>query len=363
MKNLLFALFTLLAIFVEFSASAMGEDKEDKEEAQQPITRPSRQTWDFLKPGDQIEVLAPAAAPTQEELKKAEKIISEYGYTCLLPKTNQEESLSKYYANPFKTAGEEFKNSLTTGGNALWAIRGGFGSLETICAFLKKSNFLPSFSPKLIIGFSDITSFHLLVATRGWPSLHAPVLAYGVEISSKLTNKYASFKPVFDCLSGKTTELEYTFECLHDSSWSFLDPLEGSVLGGNISIIETHKGTDIALDGTDKFVFLEDRPEDKTRLHRRLTGLAYAKIFDKAKAILVGNMPIKEQNETETKNFLRGFSKELEEVFDVKIPLLYCPRFGHGDYNDVMPFGTSALLKVGKETATLFVKVNEPVSK
>ena len=205
----------------------------------------------------------------------------------------------------------------------------------------ERSAVSPPKHPKLIIGFSDITALHLLVATWGWPSLHGPVIGLGEELLPETqvnVNKNAKLSSVFSILKGEKRELEYTFQLINTGPPNLKMPILGSVMGGNLSIIENHRGTPTALQGKGRFVFLEDTSEDPKRFSRRLVGLVNAGVFNEAKGIIFSDNPItgfegSSQTIKEIIHFIQTFL--LPRAID--IPVVYSPRFGHGEFNDVMP--------------------------
>lgn len=98
-------------------------------------------------------------------------------------------------------------------------------------------------------------------------------------------------------------------------------------------------------------------------LIRRLVGLCLAGVFDKAKAILVGNSPVTgfEDPVEATKDLIKNFVVTSLLPRKIDIPVVYSSRFGHGAFNDIMPFGTKTSLVVYEKMATLKVSVNESI--
>jgi muramoyltetrapeptide carboxypeptidase len=323
-------------------------------------------TWNFLKSQDKIEIIAPAAAPlSTEQVEVAQSLIRLHGLKPYLPEgaIDKENSLYGYYANSTKKRTHHFKEALLGDSKALWFLRGGFGC-EGVVEELEDSLFVPPHQPKSIIGFSDATALHLLAATWKWPSLHAPVVGLGQELFSVTkseVNKQANLFSVINVLKGDVKQLEHTFDVISPGDTPTEAPILGSVMGGNLSILENHKGTSTALQGKDRFVFFEDTAEDGKRLNRRLVGLARAHVFDEAKGIIIGNLPLigHETVPEETKKIIKHFITESLLPKDINIPVVYSSRFGHGAYNDVMPLGTTAYLTIGEKKAILKVSVNE----
>jgi len=318
--------------------------------------------WEFLNSGDTIEIVAPSAAPmSPDQLTAAQDFIVKNGYKSRLPKEaiNQESSRFKYYANTPQLRTLCFVDALNNNSKAIWILRGGFGAEEVI-DLLERESFSPPPKLKPIIGFSDTTPFHLLAAKWGWPTLHAPVLGLGLElfpVTQVGVNKEASLAPVFDILSGKVTKVEHTFDVIHKG---LADTAQASVLGGNCALLSENSGTPLALDGKDRFVFMEDTPEDGKRFNRRLVNLTRTGVFDQAKGIIFGNMPLigLETDTGATKEALLYFVNNTLLPRKINIPVVYSPRFGHGSYNDIMPMGTPASLNIKGDKALLEISTN-----
>jgi muramoyltetrapeptide carboxypeptidase len=365
MKKLLLAI--IMSLFSAHFACAMIEEGSS---SQDPKTVSRAPTWEFLQEGDGVEIIAPSGAPlTPGHVDAIKLLITNHGLQPVLPEGAIDKAASRhgYYANSDKERTRYFIEALQGPSKALWALRGGFGAIEVVEQF-ECSAVPPPEHPKLIIGFSDTTALHLLLATWEWPSLHGPVIGLGKELFPETqvnVNNSTALSSVFSILKGGVTELEHTFNVIHPGHQTLEMPILGSVMGGNLSIIESHKGTPTALQGKDRFVFLEDTSEDPKRLFRRLLGLMRAGVFDEAKGIIFGNNPITgfEDSSQKTIDEINYFIQNFLLPRKIDIPVVYSPRFGHGEFNDVMPLGTIASLNILGELATLKVSVNESAYK
>lgn len=362
MKRLLLLIIMNIFLFAANFACAMEEEGSSSQDHKRISKAP---TWEFLKEGDNVEIIAPSGAPlTPGHIEAIKSLIISHGLKPFLPEgaIDKDASRHHYYANSDEERTRYFIEALQGPSKALWALRGGFGAIEVV-EQLERSVVPPLGLPKLIIGFSDTTALHLLAATWGWPSLHGPVIGLGEELFSETkvnVNKSAKLSSVFSILKGEKRELEHTFHIIYAGSPTLKMPILGSVMGGNLSIIENHKGTPTALQGKGRFVFLEDTSEDPKRLSRRLVGLVSAGVFNEAKGIIFGNNPITgfEDSWQTTKEIIH-FIQEFLLPRGIDIPVVYSPRFGHGEFNDVMPLGTTASLNFHGQLATLKVSVNE----
>lgn len=364
MKKLLLAIF--MSLFSANFAYAMGEEGSSSHD-QRGISKAP--TWKILKGGDSVEIIAPSGAPlTPGHIEAIKSLITGHGLQPVLPEgaIDPEASRHNYYANSDENRTKYLINALQGPSKALWALRGGFGAAEVVYEFELSAVKSPEF-PKLIIGFSDTTALHLLAATWGWPSLHGPVIGLGEElypVTQSNVNKNAKLSPVFSILKGEVSELEHTFNVIHPGSPTLEMPILGSVMGGNLSIIESYKGTPTALQGKGRFVFLEDTSEDPKRLSRRFVDLVRAGVFDEAKGIIFGNIPITGfEGSSQTIDEINHFIQSFLLPRNINIPVVYSPRFGHGEFNDVMPLGTTASLNILGEQAILRVSVNESAYK
>ncbi|MBA3813879.1 MAG: LD-carboxypeptidase [Alphaproteobacteria bacterium] len=363
MKKLIFTLLVSTLAFIVDPVVAM-----DTLEAPRSIGRAP--TWEFLGKGDRIDIIVPSGAPlNSQQLPAAKDLICQQGFQAYLSEDaiNIKNSPYEYYANSHDERAKYFMNALTGEGKALWALRGGFGGIEVVTR-LKRTHFTLPQTIKPIIGFSDITALHLYAAANKWPTLHGPCIGLGEELYSVTqsgVNKSAKLSSLFSILTGDVTELTHSFEVIHPGSSPSETPISGSVMGGNLTLIENHKGTPIALDGKGRFIFFEDTTEDGKRLSRRLEGLLSAGVFNEAKGLIAGNNPITgfENSQQATKDVLKRFVQEELLPEGINIPVVYSPRFGHGEYNDVMPLGTTASLLINRELATLKVSVHESAYK
>lgn len=166
---------------------------------------------------------------------------------------------------------------------AIFFARGGYGSIR-ILDQLNWSKFEQS--PKWFIGYSDITYFHNSLTSRGFASLHAPMLSdYSDE---QAVNRIHSF------LTNALVKWETTYE------WALRPTpiVEGIATGGNLSIVHTQLGSPSSIHGENAIVFLEDVHENLMVLERMLYNLRRNGVFDRCKAVVFGTLTIPLDNTT-----------------------------------------------------------------
>ena len=320
--------------------------------------------WQFIKPGEPVEIIFPCAPPnSKEHLSQTKHVLEEYGLNIICDENalDPQKAPFQFYANTLKKRVQNFIDALEGPARVLWAFRGRFGAVEVIDQ-LEILKYTPPKIPKLVVGFSDVTHFHGLVSKWGWTSLHAPVAGIAQEtygVTRVETNKLASLKSVVDVLTGKIQKLQYEFEVLYHPNPSLDTIISGSVMGGNATLVKDMQHTSTAMPSKGRFIFLEDTREDPKRLNRVLVSLLRTGFFDEAKAIIFGHLPImgaQDQREASLAN-IKLFVEDHLKPHGLYLPVLYGADFGHGEENEVLPFGTAANLSFQGKKAILNVQV------
>lgn len=229
---------------------------------------------------------------------------------------------------------------------AVWCARGGYGTMRIFDLIdddvLKKT-------PKIFIGYSDITALHLYLYKRfGWVTFHGPMVAKdlegGIEHYDELSLRHA--------ISGDVSKWIITspaFRILHGGG-----VVSGRLLGGCLTLINSLIGTPFDLDTTDSILFLEDTNVRPFAIDRMLTQLRLAGKFEKVRAIIFGEMLDCIQNVDQ------GYS--LDDVLrdctsDLGIPVAAGLRSGHTSIGNLtLPLGVQASF----DSSFPVLTINEP---
>ncbi len=167
--------------------------------------------------------------------------------------------------------------------DALVGVRGGYGS-NYILDGLEVST--PA-NPKIILGFSDLTSLHIFMWERyRWVTFHGPMLAAGLDAGAGVANGYDQ-KSLLAALQKA------------DGGWSLdLDgegmasgEAQGRLLGGCLTLVETTLGTPWELQTDGAILVLEDRGMKPWQVDRALMHLLQAGKFKGLRGILLGDFP------------------------------------------------------------------------
>ncbi len=157
---------------------------------------------------------------------------------------------------------------------AVWAARGGSGTHRVLD--LLDWPALAAGTPKLLVGFSDITALHEAVGSRlGVATLHGPVvtqLGDGDPASATATRAAV--------LDGAAAGLR--------GSGVVPGVAEGVLVGGNLTVLAAGLGTPCSRPAAGGIALLEDVDEQPFRLDRVLTQLLRGGWFDEVAGVALG---------------------------------------------------------------------------
>ena len=235
-----------------------------------------------VRPGDRLAIVAPASPFPEEsfeagiaELRRLgfqpvfePGVFDRRGYVAGDPDTRAR-SLMAAFADPTIAA--------------IVAARGGYGSVDLL-PFLSADAIRRH--PKLLVGYSDITALlAFMTTTCGMAALHGPCVAAGLHggpagyDTSTFVRALTRAEPL---------------GVLPASALEALVPGEaaGLLLGGNLTQLAASMGTPYAFDPPRGCVlFLEEVGERPYRIERLLTQLRFAGVFERARAVILGELP------------------------------------------------------------------------
>lgn len=296
--------------------------------------------WQPLSPGDIIDVIAPASAleQGQEGIGRIVGYLQENGLQARIPRGILGKDLLCAHTPAHRF--QHLQQALAApDSKAVWCIKGGYGAAH-ILPMLREEK--PPRKSKLLIGFSDITALHLFLnQTWQWPTLHAPML--GQIINGKI--KLSALRTLHKMLSGTSRHITHTLTPLNTTAAKLRRPLKGSVIGGNLSLVQCSIGTFWQARTKEKFLFLEDVDEDTRRLHRMLTHLDQARLLTSVKALLLGDFSrvTKKAGYPPLDDMLRHFAAHFSA--SASVPVFRLRHVGHESMNRPLPLNTPATIE------------------
>ena len=234
---------------------------------------------------------------------------------------------------------------------ALWAARGGSGTAQLL-PYIDYA--LVARHPKIVIGYSDITSLLLaLYAKTGLVTFHGPVASSGFTpfTVSHLEATLMEGRPTHvmstadEHAKRAVDEPNFVQRVLSSGS------AEGTLLGGNLSVLTAMVGTPYLPDTRNALLFLEEISEAPYRIDRMLTQLEQSGLLTNARGAMLGVFVKCEAAANEASLTL---SQALTDHFAARpIPSAYGLSFGHIASQWVLPIGVRARFDAEARTLTL----------
>jgi muramoyltetrapeptide carboxypeptidase len=280
------------------------------------MIRPER-----LRPGDHVAVVAPAGPVPRDAFAAGHAIL---GARYHLVHSERIFDRSGFLAGDDPARLAELQSALDDPSiKAIICARGGYG-LMRIVAHLK-----PPATPKLIVGFSDVTVLHAWSAHNQTISIHGPVVT---QLGTLATLDVES---LFALLESPTAPPPQDLRTLVPGT------AEGPLIGGNLELVTSLQGTPFAppLDGA--ILLLEEIGERPYRIDRALTQLSLSGALKNIAGVVIGDLV------SCTEKDGSGPTAEevvLERLAPLRVPILADLPSGHGPRNRALPHGARVCL-------------------
>ncbi len=221
--------------------------------------------------------------------------------------------------------------------DAVLCQSGGYGAARTLLHLDRAALRGLAARPKPLIGYSDITVLHALVARElGWISFYGPMLT---SLAAATPYTVAAFRAALMATAPLTVAAPADGPAVATIAGG---RARGRLAGGCLSLVASLIGTPWAWDFRGAIVVLEDLNEAPYRLDRLLVQLRLSGALDGCAGILVGehvgcDPPADRPSLT------------LPEVFaellgPLGVPVLYGLPVGHGRHLATLPLGAMAEL-------------------
>ena len=322
------------------SLPLLGFSSGAEENAPLPIIKPPA-----LKPGDTIGVTAPAGAVfNPAHIEKFTAILQGLGFKVKLGKTLT--GKYGYLAGSDESRAAElnsfFRNDNVHG---IIAMRGGWGCarmLHLVDYGLMRKN------PKVLMGFSDITSLLMAAYTKaGLVTFHGPVGYSG-------WNDFSVDYVKRTLIQKETVIMLQPAFCKDKLCTIRKGTAKGTLIGGNLAVVASMMGSAYVPDWKNKILFLEETDEEPYRIDRMLTQLKLAGVLDNISGFIFGECVKCDPEEPEK-------SLTLMQVLDdhikpLGIPSFYGSMIGHIENKFTLPVGIEAEMDAGEGT----IRLSEP---
>lgn len=306
-----------------------------------------------LNPGDLIGIIAPASPiEDSQKINNAIKYFEEKGYKVLLGKSVTEEL--GYLAG----SDEVRLNDLhTMFGNknvkAIICLRGGYGAIR----FIDKINYkLVRSNPKILVGFSDITTLQLAIFEK------ARLITFaGPMVNTYFgTGKKAEFieEQFWNLISSKKKNTRIINRDGEKFFTLSKGRAEGRLLGGNFTSLLALSGTEYLPSFKNSILLLEEVNEPPYKIDRMFSMLRHQKVLKNTKGIILGRFTDcyekdKEKSTLSLNQIIFDFLENLNK------PIIYNVNHGHVEETISLPIGAYCKINASRG----FIEITENVVK
>jgi muramoyltetrapeptide carboxypeptidase len=300
-----------------------------------------------LKKGDLIGLVTPGSPITEEQLQEAVVKIEALGLRVYYRDTVL--SQYGYFAGPDRErAGELMHMFLHPEVNGIWCVRGGYGSIR----ILNHIDFEQiRLHPKVFIGYSDITALLTSVYEQtGLVTFHGPMGVsdfnpFTVEsLTSVVMDPSRRYRYLYEREDDTAGNPEFDLYTVHEGR------AEGTLIGGNISVLDSMIGSRFEPDFEEKIVYLEEVEEKTYRVDKMLFHLLEATNLRKAAGIVLGVFGECNVNDEPRLTLEQAIDDLLGPL---QIPVSYGLSFGHIDKMVTIPNGIRARMNAGRNSLRL----------
>jgi len=301
------------------------------------LTRPKR-----LEPGDTIGIVAPASAPPDpKNLDRAVPVLQKSGFRVKLA-PNVRRRWGFLAGSDRERAGDLMRMFTDRRVKAIVCLRGGYGTARLLPLLdyqAIRSN------PKILVGYSDITSLHCALLTKAnLISFHGPMLNSDFVHKTMPPFTLESFVRVLSepIVPGSISQgyRSKTIKALRHGV------ARGQLIGGNLSLLCTTIGTPWQPPFRGRILFFEDVGEQPYRFDRMLTHLLNCGLLQQVAGIAIGiNQDCADPKARRAKEYRQTLEDVLNErLLPLKVPIVMGLPFGHVPQNATLPVGARALL-------------------
>lgn len=281
-----------------------------------------------LKRGDKIAICSPAGRIKENIVNDAAQVLRAQGYRVeIMPHAlGQSGNFSGTPDERYADIKAAFADPET---RAILCSRGGYGVVH----IMDRLAALPlEKDPKWVIGFSDISALHALMATKGIASIHSSMCAHIKKGAADPDNR-----DLFAILRGERPV--HIFDS-HDYDRQGL--VTGILRGGNLAVLAELINTPYDVFQPDTILFLEDVAEPIYKIERIFYQLRLSGVLAKIKGLIVGQFTEykADDNYKDMETMIR------DAVAGYSFPVAYNVPVGHVDHNIPLIESAKVTLKV-----------------
>jgi muramoyltetrapeptide carboxypeptidase len=291
-----------------------------------------------LSRGDKVAIISPAGKINRQIAERGGELLRQQGFSVEIG-IHAFDTEGIFAGADFARAAD-MQNALDDKSiKAIFFTRGGYGSLRTHL-LLNWSSFFKH--PKWLVGFSDITVFHAYLSRHNIASAHGVMTAW-YEQNEVLTD---SFLQLMGLLKGEKPDYLIIPNELNRNGVA-----SGILTGGNLSIIQSLRGTPLDISPKGKILFIEDIDEHNYHIDRMVMNLKAGGVLEKISGLVVGYFTRMKDGETPFgKN---AYEIIREAVAPYKYPVIFGLQAGHELPNYSLIMGSRISLNISDNKVTI----------
>lgn len=291
-----------------------------------------------LKKGDTISIVSPASIIDPVLVEKAAATLTLLGYNVHIGKHALGASGS-YSGTVDERLDDITAALLDPDVRAILCSRGGYGCVHLLD---RLADLDLNADPKWLIGFSDVSALHALLASRGIVSIHGSM--------AKALALYPHSSPfnamLLAMLGGDRPALTFDpHPYNHDGEAT------GRLLGGNLAVLQALISTPYDI-FDDALLFIEDVAEPIYKVERILYQLKLAGRLDRMRGLIIGQFTLYNPD----KNFTDIYDMVSPPVSGLDIPVAFNAPIGHIPGNMPLLHGAEATLTVAPASSQITYK-------
>ncbi|GLR09244.1 LD-carboxypeptidase [Mixta theicola] len=301
-----------------------------------------------------IYLISSSSQYDESVISKIRQVFTQQGYLIDTTYLNQKPT-PLGYVNTDENRAQTLIQALTDDNvKYLWFVRGGSGALNLYPWLYASQHQISASSPKILIGFSDVTAIHHYINNDiQWPSVHGVLASHNQEMHElnrlEKVGVYNSIQQVFQAIQEGVT-----YTAIEPMNRPAFEGAQGILNGGNMTLVQSLFSTRYETDYSDKVVILEDVDVTSRQLDRTLHQFEYSKTF-LPKAVIFGQF-YRINATLNEKELYRDVIQAFAERVDY--PVYYYPAFGHGMTNQ--PFMLAQQINIECGDDYLYCSLTQP---
>lgn len=281
-----------------------------------------------LREGDKIAIVSPAGAIDPAKVEGAAQQLRRQGWVPVIypHALGRNGQYSGTAAERLADISSAFRDPEI---KAILCARGGYGVVHLLDDLddidLRKN-------AKWVIGFSDISALHGLMASQGVASIHAPMAAQIMKGTDD-----PDTRTLFDILKG-----ERPVHIFPGHKYDKPGVATGQLYGGNLAVLSELVSTPYDILKPDTILFIEDIAEPIYKVERMLYQLRLNGVLKNVRGIIIGQFTDYKPDH----NYSDMYDMIKDALSVVNVPVAFNVPVGHVDHNIPLIEGAQVTLKV-----------------